>query len=274
MRSTTTTNLTTILHSGGSALALFAMTVCVATPVSAQAPRAWQLLEDGLKDTKVDVRTAAAQALGLAAGSERARQLAEWVLSDEQEGVRAAGAEALGQIGLPAAVPALKKALRDQSAEVVFSAAGSLFELKDPTAYEVYFAVLTGERKSGEGLVQSQLDLLKDPQALAKIGFETGIGFIPFGGIGYKAVKAFTTDKTSPVRAAAAQKLVGDNDPRTTQALVNALKDDKWVVRAAVVNALAKRDDRKHVADITPLLNDENATVRFNAAAAVIRLTP
>ena len=128
--------------------------------------------------------------------------------------MRAAGAEALGQIGLPAAAPALKKALKDESAEVVFSAAGALFELKDPAAYEVYFAVLTGERKSGEGLVQSQLDLLKDPQALAKIGFETGIGFIPFGGIGYKAVKAFTTDKTSPVRAAAAQKLVGDHDPQ------------------------------------------------------------
>ena len=131
--------------------------------------------------------------LGLAAGNQRARQLAEWVLSDEKEAVRAAGAEALGQIGLPAAAPALKKALKDESAEVVFSAAGALFELKDPAAYEVYFAVLTGERKSGEGLVQSQLDMLKDPQALAKIGFETGIGFIPFGGIGYKAVKAFTS---------------------------------------------------------------------------------
>ena len=232
------------------------------------------MLEAGLKDQKEDVRTAAAHALGLVAGNERARQLAEWVLSDEKEGVRAAGAEALGQIGLPAAAPALKKALKDDSAEVVFSAASALFALKDPTAYEVYFAVLTGERKSGQGLVQSQLDLLKDPQALAKIGFETGIGFIPFGGIGYKAVKAVTSDKTSPVRAAAAQKLVTDPDPRTVQALVNALKDDKWVVRAAVVNALAKRDDRRHAAAIAPLLDDEQETVRFNAAAAVIRLTP
>ena len=245
-----------------------------AAPLSAQTPRAWQLLEAGLKDEKEDVRATAAQALGLAAGNQRARQLAEWVLSDAKESVRAAGAEALGQIGLAAAAPALKKALKDDSAEVVFSAAGALFELKDPAAYEVYFAVLTGERKSGEGLVQSQLDLLKDPQALAKIGFETGIGFIPFGGIGYKAVKAFTADKTSPVRAAAAQKLVRDRDPKTTQALVNALKDDKWMVRAAAVNALAKRDDRKQVAAIAPLLDDENEAVRFNAAAAVIRLTP
>ena len=243
---------------------------------SAQTPtaRAWKLLEDGLKDPKEDVRTAAAQALGLAAGNDRARVLSEWVLTEEKEAVRAAGAEALGQIGLPAAVPALKKVLRDQSAEVVFSAASALFELKDPAAYEVYFAVLTGERKTGEGLVQSQLDLLKDPQALAKIGFETGIGFIPFGGIGYKTFKAVTSDKTSPVRAAAAQKLVHDPDPKTAQALVNALKDDKWMVRAAAVNALAKRDDRRQAAAIAPLLDDEQPTVRFNAAAGLIRLTP
>ena len=68
--------------------------------------------------------------------------------------------------------------------------------------------VLTGERKTGDSLVASQMEMLKDPQALAKIGFEAGLGFIPFGGLGYKAVKAFTSDKTSPVRAAAAQRLI------------------------------------------------------------------
>ena len=244
------------------------------SPSLAQPAKAWKLLEGGLKEGKADMRTAAAQALGLAAGNDRARVLAEWALSDQDEGVRAAGAEALGQIGLPAAVPALKKALADKSAGVVFSAAGSLFELKDPTAYEVYYAVLTGERKTGDSLMASQMEMLKDPQALAKIGFEAGLGFIPFGGLGYKAVKAFTTDKTSPVRAAAAQRLINDPDPRTVQALVNALKDDKWVVRAAAVNALAKRDDRRHAGQIASLLDDEHETVRFNAAAALIRLTP
>jgi HEAT repeat protein len=243
------------------------------SPSSAQPARAWTLLEGGLKEGKADVRTAAAQALGLAARNDRARVLAEGVLSDPDQGVRAAGAEALGQIGLPAAVPALKKALTDPSAEVVFSAAGSLFDLKDPAAYEVYYAVLTGERKTGDSLMESQMEMLKDPQALAKIGFEAGLGFIPFGGLGYKAVKAFTTDKTSPVRAAAAQRLINDPDPRTVQALVKALKDDKWVVRAAAVNALAKRDDRRQAGQIAPLLDDEHETVRFNAAAAVIRLS-
>lgn len=55
--------------------------------------------------------------------------------------------------------------------------------------------------------------------------------------------------------------------------VVKALKDDKWVVRAAAVNALAKRDDRRHAAEIASLLDDEQETVRFNAAAAVVRLS-
>ena len=51
----------------------------------------------------------------------------------------------------------------------------------DPTAYHVYYGVLTGQRKTGEPLLASQMDMLKDPDTLARIGLETGIGFIPFG---------------------------------------------------------------------------------------------
>ena len=177
------------------------------SPSSAQPARAWTLLEGGLKEGKPDLRTAAAQALGLAAGKDRARVLAESVLSDQDAGVRAAGAEALGQIGLPAAVPALKKALRDQSARSSsrLPAPCSTSRIRRPMRSTTRSSPANAD---GRLLVASQMEMLKDPQALAKIGFEAGLGFIPFGGLGYKAVKAFTTDKTSPVRAAAAQRLI------------------------------------------------------------------
>jgi len=68
-------------------------------------------------------------------------------------------------------------------------------------ASNVYYAVLTGQRKTGEPLLESQLKMLKDPQELAKIGFEAGMGFIPFGGVGTKVFKTVTQDKVSPVRA-------------------------------------------------------------------------
>ena len=101
--------------------------------------------------------------------------------------MRAAAATALGQIGLKTATPALTSALHDTEAGVVFACASSLLRLGDATAYRVYYAVLTGERKTGEPLLESQLKMLKDPEALARIGFEQGIGFIPLAGLGSRS---------------------------------------------------------------------------------------
>ena len=131
------------------------------------------------------------ESLGLLVKNDRARKLAESKLKDEEATVRAAAATALGQIGLKTATAALTSALHDTEAGVVFACASSLLQLGDATAYRVYYAVLTGERKTGEPLVESQLKMLKDPEALARIGFEQGIGFIPFGGIGLTVFKSF-----------------------------------------------------------------------------------
>ena len=244
------------------------------TPTRAQAPvdRAWAMLQEGAAALKDDSRLHAMEALGLVSKSERARTLAESRLTDSESEVRAAAARALGQIGLKDAVPALKGTLSDQEAEVVFSATNALLRLGDPAAYAVYYAVLTGERKTGERLLESQLKLLKDPEALAKITLETGVGFIPFGGIGYKAVRGFTQDNVSPVRAAAAQHLADDPDPQSGRALMTAAGDDKWLVRAAAISAIAKRNDRSLLAAAASHMDDENETVRFEAAAAVAHL--
>jgi hypothetical protein len=67
--------------------------------------------------------------------------------------------------------------------------------------------VLTGERRAGKGLIKEQLDTLKDKKKMAKMGFEEGIGFIPFAGMGYEAFKTVTKNDSSPVRAAAAKQL-------------------------------------------------------------------
>jgi HEAT repeat protein len=153
---------------------------------------------------------------------------------------------------------------------VVFAAVNALYNLGDPCAYEVYYAVLLGERKSGEGLVESQMKMLKDPKAMARMGFEQGLGFIPFAGVGYSVLKTMTKDDTSPVRAAAAQKLIRDADPKTSEALMRTASDKKWLVRAAVVDAIARRGDPALLRAVWPLLNDENDTVRFSAAAAIL----
>jgi HEAT repeat protein len=162
--------------------------------------------------------------------------------------------------------------VHDKEAGVVFACASSLLQLGDPSAYRVYYAVLTGERKTGEPLLESQLKMLKDPEALARIGFEQGIGFIPFGGIGLTVFKSFRADNISPVRAAAAQRLVGDPDPASGRALAKAASDEKWLVRSSAVSAIAARGDRSLEDAVIARLDDENETVRFNAAAAIVRL--
>jgi HEAT repeat protein len=243
--------------------------------VNAETPvdRAWTILSDGARDKSFEKREKAIHSLGLIDGNVRARTMAEAGLSDEREEVRATAADVLGIMRAKASVPKLKAATRDKATSVVFAAANALFVLGDPAAYEVYYAVLTGQKKSGDALLESQLKMLKDPKALGRVGLEVGVGFIPFGGVGYAVLKKTTADTVSPVRAAAAGKLTGDPDPKSRQALADRTKDEKWLVRAAVVGALTRQKDPSALKVIAPLLEDENDVVRFNAAAAVIELS-
>jgi HEAT repeat protein len=254
-------------------LRLLAFMACAAC-VLAQTPveKAWSTLSGAAKDKSYERRGKAIQALGLITADARARTMAETALGDEREEVRATAADVLGIMRAKESAPKLKAACRDKESSVVFAAANALFVVGDKDAYQVYYAVLTGERKSGDALVESQMKMLKDPKALAHLGVEAGVGFIPFGGISYKVFKMSTADAVSPVRAAAASKLTGDPDPKSGQALAKAASDDKWLVRAAAIGALARRKDSSALKVITPLLDDEDEVVRFNAAAAVIQL--
>jgi HEAT repeat protein len=121
-------------------------------------------------------------------------------------------------------VQQLELALNDPEASVVIAAANALFQLGDPAAYEVYYAILTGQKKTGDSLVQSQLKVLKDPKALSKAGIELGVQFVPFGGISYRIVKKAMSDAVSPVRAAA-MKLIDDPDPKSAEALADTANE-------------------------------------------------
>ncbi len=216
---------------------LLAVAVCLsAAPVSAQPPRAWQLLEGGLKDQKEEVRTAAAHALGLAAGNQRARQLAEWVLSDEQEGVRAAGAEALGQIGLPAAAPALKKALRRPIRRGRVLGGQRAVRVEGPRGVrgllrgahrrtQVWRGAGPVAARPAEGPAGAGEDRLRDGHRVHPVWRDRLQG------------RQGRSPPTRRRRCARRRRRSSSATAtrKTTQALVNALKDDKWMVRAAAV---------------------------------------
>jgi HEAT repeat protein len=241
----------------------------------AQTPqeRAWDILRAGANERSTGKRVQAVRALRLLPGDPEATEMAERALQDRKHEVRAAAATALGLMGSKASIPELKKALTDKDPSVVLTAAHALQVLNDPAGYEVYYEVLTGERKSANGLVAQEMETLKDPKRMAKLGFEEGLGFIPFADIGFSTVKAVSKDDTSPVRAAAARVLIDDPDPRIGQALVRAASDKSWIVRASALLAIAKREDPDLLNAIVPAMSDKNEVVRCTAAAAVIRLT-
>ncbi len=235
--------------------------------------QAWQILEDACSGDKTGDRATAILVLGLIPNDSQSAKLAQKALTDERPEVRAAAAAALGNMRLRASIPKLKAAMEDQDPSVALAAAHSLDLMHDNSAYEVYYEILNGDRKAGKGLIASQTSMLHDPKKMAEFGFEQGIGFVPFAGIGWGAIKAIRKDDASPVRAAAARVLARDPDPATTKALTEATGDNSWIVQAAALEALAKRGDPSTLPTVQRYLSDGKSAIKFTAAAAVIHLT-
>jgi len=237
------------------------------------AEEAWAILREALKDQNSEKRAQSVRALGLLPGDAEAEKLAAAELKDMKPSVRAGAAKALGAMRAEHSTGELEEALGDSEPSVVLAAANALLLLHDEVGYDTYYEVLTGERRASKGLVREQLDTLKNKKKLAELGFEEGIGFIPFAGMGYEIFKTVTKNDSSPVRAAAAKKLAHDPDPDAGDALVKAAADKNWAVRAAALEAIAERGDRSLLPKISKALDDEKDTVRFTAAACVVHLS-
>ena len=204
--------------------------------------QAWDLLKSGLTEDSTDKRATAVRVLSLLTGETRAVTLACDALGDPKPLVRVAAAFALGELHARSSIPKLEAALSDKEPVVVLAAAHSLLAMKDAAAYQVYYEILTGERKGKKGLVAGELDTLRDPKKMALLGFQEGIGFVPFAGIGYTTIRTIVKDDSSPVRAAAARVLADDRDPDIDDALVQvAIGDKSQLVRTAALDALARR---------------------------------
>jgi hypothetical protein len=257
----------------GSAAAFVLIAGIVAQAVDSPIDRAWSTLQMGATDKDKDQRAAAVRVLGLIENNAKAAEMATNALKDDSPDVRAAGAEALGKMKAKSSIPKLQDlAQNDKEPAVVLASGRSLVALGDPSGYGVYYAILTGEQKTGQGLMDEQKKMLHDPKKMAQFGFEQGIGFIPFAGMGYTAIKTLTKDDISPVRAAAAKILADDKDPKSGKALVTAASDKSWVVRVAALDAISHRNDPLLSPQIETCLADDKDIVRYTAAAAIVHL--
>jgi HEAT repeat protein len=243
------------------------------SPAQTGVEKAWSILQTGVAEKGVEQRAAAVSVLGLIENNPKAAELALNALKDENPEVRTAAADALGRMKAKSAAPTIETVIKNEKeVSVVLAGARSLIALGDLRAYAVYYAILTGEKKSGGGLLDDQKKMLKDPKKMAQFGFEQGIGFIPFAGVGLGAFKAMTKDDTSPVRAAAAKILAKDPDLKSGEALIEASSDSHWIVRVAALDALSQRGDPSTLPSIDPRLDDEKDVVKYTAAAAIVHL--
>lgn len=255
-------------------LAFCFLSLQLVTAADTPKEKAWSVLYAGLSDSSYEKRTTAMQVLGLLPGDPKAEEAALKGLGDQRPEVRAAAAKALGDMKAKNATPKLMDMYNDKDPGVIMAAGKSLINLGDNRGYNVYYAILTGERKSGTSLMDEQKKMLNDPKKMAQFGFEQGIGFIPFAGLGYGAFKMVTKDNTSPVLAAAALTLARDPDPKSGQALADTAANNKsWIVRAAALNAMALRGETSLLPAAETQLDDPKDEVQYSAAAAVIRLT-
>jgi HEAT repeat protein len=198
--------------------------------------------------------------------------MAEAALQDANSDVRTAAAHALGEMEAKGALPALKDALSDSDPVVVLAIAASLHSMNDPAAFDVYYEILTGERKSTRGL-KGEIKVIHDPKKMAALGIDAGVGFIPFGGLGWGAYKFFSKDDISPIRATAAAALAKDPDEQSGKALSDTTEDKKWQVQVAAIRALALRGNKRYLEAVVPKMSAERPLISYTAAAAVIRLS-
>ena len=256
------------------ALLLISLPLSSTEPSTPQ-PRqqAWTVLNSGLADTKAQHRVEAVRALSLVTGERAAIKLALLALDDHTPEVRAAAATTLGQLHAATAIPELKAALSDKEISVVLAASQALYTVHDKSAYGIYYAILMGDKKASDSLIQSQLDRLKDPKKMALLGFQEGMGFVPYGGIGVEAYR-FAKNDDSQVRAAAARFVALDPDPMSGDALVQiALADNNANVRQAALDSLAERGDAACIERLQRNLTDPKTAVRYRTAAAILHLT-
>jgi len=271
-------------HNDGKARAAYGRLVGIGKPAIPQ-------LVKGLKDPVRNVRWLCVQALGAIGGRDVLPGLLA-ALADEDKDVRRYAVSFLGQWGAEdkAAVGALKKALRDRDAEVVFHAVVQLDRLGN------------AELKRDHRLIDALCAKLADPdkrqrshaaEALGYIGSDRAVpallrGFAEPGLYVRNALVKIGSRKTVPpllamladdnakrdVREKAALTLRELGDRRVNAAAVALLKSSEAWLRRAGVTALGFRGNRDAVAPLAEIAADarDDSTVRRAAAESLGRI--
>lgn len=250
----------------------------VAPPKSSEENRADSILSTALTDKNPDIRKQAVAALGLIGPREPYISQIGKALSDKDVYVRLAAVASLVDLNDKGTADTLDKALGDEAPEVSFAAARALFTMEDARGRTALVAILEKEAKTGSGFLTAQkrdmLRMFHTPKNLMMFALRQGAVMAPVPGVGagVSSLQGILSDTKITGRATTALLLANDRSPEVLDALKDAIEDKDTSLRAAVVHAMALRDDPTLLPLLVPRFDDQKQSVRLRAAAAYLRL--
>lgn len=205
-------------------------------------------------------------------------------LGSEDLEVRKAAAVALGRIGDARAVPALIEVFEDDP-ELTLAAADALAKIGDPRAFESLLARVGDTSAAVRQSVIGALNSLGSPEMPARVlpllsdadpnVRESAVRIAGYFGYAECAdlLLERCLDEDERVRRAAVEHLPYLEDERAAPALVRALRHETPKVRAAAASAMAQAEGKEVSTHLINALADEDSWVRYFAARSLSRLS-
>ncbi len=240
---------------------------------------AWSMLTDALGDAKhADLRIQALAALGTLVPSPRTEKMISDAMKDSDVDVRTAAVLAAGQTKSRNLTTDIRALLDDKDPQVAFVAASTLWKMNDRSGEDILVAVVNGERSTRPGVVNGTMHNvnkeLHNPASLARLGALQGASLLlgPFG-FGITAIEYMRKNGGDNARVSAIEQLSQEKTAPIRDELIAALTDKDPAVRAAAAIALGSYHDSSIPNALLPLFDDTKTPVRLTAAAAYIRAT-
>ncbi len=244
------------------------------TPASA-----WTLLEDAANNAKrPQIRIQAIAALGTMGSNPRSVELIRKAMKDPDLDVRTAAILAAASTKDRQLLADIHPLLNDPEAQVVFTAASTLWKEHDHAGESILIAVADGNRKANPTLMHgAKNDMyrkLHDPSSAALTAGTAGAGMLlgPFG-FGIAAVEYMRKNGGDSARTTAITEIAEDKSPAIRKELIDALGDKDPGVRAAAAKALGQFHQSSLADPIGKLFADSKLPVRLTAAAAYLNST-
>jgi len=247
--------------------------------------QAWSQLQDSLSSKREDNRIAALNALSLLGGNPKAEGIVQRLMNDDTADidVRLAAIVAAGQMDKDRGTHSglredLNNLLASNDPKVSFTAATTLWALKDTGGEDVLIATAEGERASDYSFLKrsehNASRTLHSPEALAKIAMMQGLTIlVPPVGMGMGAYGYLKGTPGASPQVTAIEQLAKVHTPDVQKALIVATKTKDAAARIAAAESLAKFSGPAVSEALYPLMTDDKLQVRLTASAAYLRVT-